>query len=103
MTPTPQQLDLFDPRRAPDADRPQKIAALLNREKWRVDECAYYLRCGIQHIYDLILDGSVAATNIARDPNTRPLYRVMKDSILAFEKSRLEGAPEEAGTTTQGK
>jgi hypothetical protein len=75
-----------------DKDRAAVIARLLRTEKWTVMEAAFYLRCVPGHITNLIDDGTLTATNTARLPDSRPVWRIYRDKVLAFEKSRIEGA-----------
>lgn len=75
-----------------DADRDAVLRRLEQLEKWTVQETAFFLRCSTDHVYHLIQDGSVRAHNIARLPTSIPLYRVYRDSVRAFERSRMEGA-----------
>lgn len=77
-----------------NADRPAKVRGLERAEKWTVAEAAFWLRCSPDHVLNLIYDGTITAHNIARLPTSVPLYRVSRDSVLAFEKSRAEGAGE---------
>ena len=84
------QMELW-PAVPEDPRRSARIAALLQRERWRVDEVAYYLRCSVGHVSNNIDCGNLAAINIATDPNTRPMRRVFRDSVLTFEKNRMEG------------
>lgn len=62
------------------------------RERLRVDEVAGILHCTVEHVYNLIYDGSLVAENIAREQSTRPLYRVQTASLVAFLKNRQENA-----------
>jgi hypothetical protein len=86
------QMELF-PAVLPDPRRAERLLALMQRERWRPDEVAYYLRCSVSAVYEHIDVGNVSATNIAREPNSRPLYRVFRDSVLRFESKRMEGGP----------
>jgi hypothetical protein len=96
--PEPLQLELFTPRDVrPDPRRGHIIEALNTKERWRVDEAAYFLRCSERHILYLIEDGTLTATNIARLPDSRPCYRLYRDQIHTFERSRREGASETQG------
>lgn len=74
-----------------DNDRPAKLRALERIEKWTVAECAFFLRCSTDHVYHLIYDGSIVAHNIARLPDSVPLYRIESNSVVRWEKSRTEG------------
>lgn len=87
-----------------DADRPAKIRALLAKEKWTVAETAFYFDASGQHVVNslrlvqpgavhaAIDEGRLVAIDIARVPGSRPLYRIYRDSVLAFEKARRVGA-----------
>lgn len=87
-----------------DADRPAKIRALMAKEKWTVAETAFYFDTSGQHIvntfrivdathvHNAIDEGRLVAIDIARVPGSRPLYRIYRDSVLAFEKARRVGA-----------
>ena len=89
------QLDLFTVTSGADPAATQRMVDAIpaNREKLRVDEvCAILNNCTREHIYNLICDGSILAVNIARDPNTRPLYRIYTSSIRQFLQKRMEGA-----------
>lgn len=90
--PAQQQLDFLNEPGFFDPRREEIIAALLKKERWRVDETAYYLRCSFSHVHNLIADGTLTGTNIARLPTSRPLYRIYRDSVLTFERQNTEGA-----------
>lgn len=91
-----EQLGLFDPH-GDDPRREQIITAMMRREKWLVVETAYYLRCTRDHIYNLITEGQIDAFNIARrtGDGSRPEWRVVRDSVISFEKRRREGAAQQ--------
>lgn len=84
--PDPRDNDVTDGRRT------AIIAGLLTRERWRTSEVAYYLRCAPRLVQLLIADGTLPAINIARFPDSVPCYRVRRDAVLSFERSREEGA-----------
>ena len=75
-----------------DNDREAVLRRLAKLERWTVQETAFFLRVSTDHVYNLIADGTVTATNVARLPDSIPLYRVDAASVRAFESSRLEGA-----------
>ncbi|GEM_PF-1529462 len=83
-----EQQELFFVYNRPPEDR------LPNRERMRPDEVAQVLSCGKSHVYELIEDGSLDATNIARASSSRPTYRVFTASVRRFIESRREGAYE---------
>ena len=65
---------------------------LPNKEKIRVDEAARCLGCSRSHVFNLIEDGTLDASNIARAGTSKPLYRVFTASVRQFIESRREGA-----------
>lgn len=92
-----------------DGDRPAKIRALLGKEKWTVAETAFYFDSSDQHIvnsfrlvepsgvHSAVDQGHIVAIDIARIPGSRPLYRIYRDSVLAFERARRVGAAQQHG------
>lgn len=62
------------------------------RERVRVAEAAKILGVTSQHVYNLILDGTLPSTNVARHLNTRPEYRVFTAGLRKFISERMEGA-----------
>lgn len=93
--PNTDQLDMFADVRGADPVATRKAIDAIppNRERLRVDEVCMILNCCTpEHVYNLIYDGSLIAVNIARSPNTRPLYRVYSESLRQFLRTRMEGA-----------
>jgi hypothetical protein len=88
-----EQLSLFDPH-GDDPRREKVVAAMMVKERWLVVEAAYYLRCTRDHIYNLIEEGELDAFDIARKQGDghRPEWRVIRDTVLAFETRRRAGA-----------
>lgn len=75
-----------------EQNREAVLARLSRTEKWTITECAFFLRCSWQHISNLMAVRRIKWINIAAVPGSRPLYRIYRDSVLAFEQSGLEGA-----------
>lgn len=89
---TRSQLDLFAdyaPTQAQLAAAEDALPKTLERVP--VARAATILGCTTQHIYNLIFDGTLLATNIARSTDTRPEYRVFVKSIAQFIHDRMEG------------
>lgn len=87
------QIDWFEDWEPTPADQARMEDAIpKTRERLRVAEVAKILDVTTQHVYNLILDGTLLATNIARNLDTRPDYRVFTSSIRSFLLSRCEGA-----------
>jgi len=75
-----------------DDDLAQRYGDIPAKPRLRIDEVCTALECERDHVYRLIYDGTLDAVNIARDVNTRPLYRVLRYSVIAFLEARREGA-----------
>lgn len=86
------QTDFFDTWHPSRQQLQQMQDAIPAFEKVPVSRAALILSCSTQHVYNLILDGTLLATNIARNLDTRPDYRVFTSSIRSFLLSRCEGA-----------
>ncbi len=86
------QLDFFAQWNPTPAQLQRAVDALpVSRERVPVSMAATILGCTRQHIHNLIQDGTLAASNIARSSETRPEYRVWVSSIRKFLVDRLEG------------
>ena len=75
-----------------DEDLAQRYGDIPLKPRMRIDEVCRALNCERDHVYRMIYDGTLDAVNIARDVNTRPLYRVLRYSVIDFLERRREGA-----------
>jgi len=70
----------------------QRYGDIPAKPRLRIDEVCLALNCERDLVYRMIYDGTLDAVNIARDVNTRPLYRVLRCSVIDFLEQRREGA-----------
>jgi len=68
------------------------INAIPKKERLRCDEAARIIDCDVDHVYDLIQDGSLDAIDIRGKGASRALYRVYTASVRRFLDSRRVGA-----------
>jgi len=75
-----------------DAELAERYGDVPLKARLRIDEVCLALNCERDLVYRMIYDGTLDAVNIARDVNTRPLYRVLRCSVIDFLEQRREGA-----------
>jgi len=75
-----------------DQELLQRYGDIPDKPRLRIDEVCAALGCERDLVYRLIYDGTLDAVNIARDINTRPLYRVLRYSVIQVLEQRREGA-----------
>lgn len=75
-----------------DQELLQRYGDIPHKPRLRIDEVCAALDCERTHIYRMIYDGTLDAVNIARDKHTRPLYRVLRYSVIEFLERSREGA-----------
>lgn len=87
------QLDWFE-NWDPTPEELQRAVDAIPKERERipVSFAARILDCSTQHVYNLIYDGTLPASNIARKPDSRPDYRVWTAGLRKFLTDRMEGA-----------
>ena len=79
-------------RELTDEELAQRYGDVPLKARLRIDEVCSALNCERNIVYRMIYAGTLDAVNIARDVNTRPLYRVLRYSVIDFLEQRREGA-----------